>query len=212
MNSLDLAVVIVILVSGLLAFARGFVREELSVATWVGAAFAELYAFPYARDFAAQFLPPGLAVDATALMLPFLLALLILGLIAHAIALRVPRGPLSVVDRTLGLLFGLARGAFIVCLGYIGLMWLMPAPPHPPWLEESRIRPLLETGAEGLRRLLPGIPADHAAGAKADPAAIQRQVEDAAGAYSTPHAPPPARPESRYDRHGLDQLFQREAQ
>jgi len=53
-NATDILVFAILLISGLLAFFRGFVREVLSVGAWVGAAFATLYGFahvrPYARD------------------------------------------------------------------------------------------------------------------------------------------------------------------
>ncbi|MEQ9608473.1 MAG: CvpA family protein, partial [Kiloniellaceae bacterium] len=45
-NLADLIVIIVLVVSGIFAFVRGFVHEVLAVASWVGAAFVTLYAFP----------------------------------------------------------------------------------------------------------------------------------------------------------------------
>ena len=46
-NPTDIAVIVILLLSALLAFARGLVREVLSVGAWVGAAFAMLYLFPH---------------------------------------------------------------------------------------------------------------------------------------------------------------------
>ena len=45
MNALDLAVIAVIVLSAVFAFARGFVREALSIVAWVGAAAITLYGF-----------------------------------------------------------------------------------------------------------------------------------------------------------------------
>jgi len=59
MNALDIIVIAVIILSGLFAFARGFVKEALSVCAWVGAGFAALYARPFAMPIAERFLPAG---------------------------------------------------------------------------------------------------------------------------------------------------------
>src|SRR3546814_8541590 len=45
-NLADLIVIVVLLVSGVFAFVRGFVHEVLAIASWVGAAFVPLYAYP----------------------------------------------------------------------------------------------------------------------------------------------------------------------
>ena len=45
MNALDLAIIAIIALSAIFAFARGFVREALSIIAWVGAAAITLYGF-----------------------------------------------------------------------------------------------------------------------------------------------------------------------
>ena len=47
LTALDIGVLIVLAISALLAFGRGFVREVLSIGAWVAAAVVTLYAFPY---------------------------------------------------------------------------------------------------------------------------------------------------------------------
>jgi len=153
MNLLDIIVIGVILLSGLFAFARGFVKEALSVAAWVGAAFAVLYGLPYAAPFAERFLPKGPVADAAAALALFLAALIVLSLATSAIAGRVKESSLSAVDRTLGLVFGLVRGLVLVCLLYVALSWALPAgrQQQPGWIAEAKTLPLLANGAS--RRL-----------------------------------------------------------
>jgi membrane protein required for colicin V production len=43
---LDIVLLVVMLVSGLLAMIRGFMREVLSIASWAAAAIVTLYAYP----------------------------------------------------------------------------------------------------------------------------------------------------------------------
>ncbi len=155
MNALDLVVIGIILFSGLFAFTRGFVREALSVATWVGAGLAALYFYPYLRPVADRFLSnPTVANIATGVAI-FLVALILLSILSSAIAGRVKNSSLSALDRTLGLLFGLARGALLACLGYLALAWALPADQRPAWMTQARSLPFLQSGAETIQSFLP---------------------------------------------------------
>jgi membrane protein required for colicin V production len=220
MNLLDIIVVAVVLLSGLFAFARGFVREALSVAAWVGAGFAALYGLPYATPIAERFLPKGALAEAAAALAVFLVTLIVLSLLTSAVAGRVKDSALSAIDRTLGLIFGLVRGMVLVCLAYIALSWALPAGKQQPptWIAESKTLPLLATGAERLREL---VPASYRAKAQAtvdDTRRAAEQMQEAAGAMgalSKPHQQtPPAKGSgagySNDDQRDLNRLIQQE--
>lgn len=223
MNLLDLGVIAIIVLSGLFAFSRGFVREGLSIATWVGATFFTFYAFPYARPLAAKVLPTGLLTDAAAMFGPFAGAIIVLSLVTAIITRRVKSSPLSSVDRTLGLVFGLARGAFLACLGYAALTWLMPGP-KPDWIAHARIKPLLVSGAAALVKLVPGEISSQVSKTviRSEQSGAQ-EAEGAISALTTPHATQAApaagaNPEagtapiySPADQRDLQRLFQQNA-
>ena len=119
MTWVDLAVLGVLALSGLLAFLRGLVREVLGIGAWVGAGFAAALALPFVRPLGHRWIPAPELVDPICVGVVFLISLIVLLLIARAIG-RVVRGsPLGGVDRTLGLVFGLVRGAALVVLAYI---------------------------------------------------------------------------------------------
>ena len=63
MNALDLAIIAIIAVSAIFAFARGFVREALSIIAWVGAAAITLYGFNSVYAFAVRFVTTPLLAD-----------------------------------------------------------------------------------------------------------------------------------------------------
>ena len=65
-NPTDIAVIVILLLSALLAFARGLVREVLSVGAWVGAAFATLYLFPHVLPMVQQIVAKELIAKAVA--------------------------------------------------------------------------------------------------------------------------------------------------
>ncbi len=62
---------------------------------------------------------------------------------------------LNFLDRSLGFLFGIIRGAVIVCILYLGLSWIMPPAEQPDWVRSARAMPLIENGADMLRALIP---------------------------------------------------------
>lgn len=194
MNGLDLAVVTVIVMSGVFAFARGFVKEALSIVAWVGAAFAALYGSAYLLPMAGRQLPKGPATEVVAGIVLFLVVLVVLSLLTSAVSRRVKQSGLSAVDRSLGLVFGLLRGVVLVCLGYLALAWALPPDERqqPAWMTHARTLPFLETGADRLRALVPAAYRDRATAAVKRTRPDAQQIEEAAGAIralSKPRSP-----------------------
>ena len=70
------------------------------------------------------------------------------------IARTVRASTLSAIDRTLGFVFGLVRGAFIVCLAYLALDFVPPAD-RPAWIKDARSTQFLQKGADELRGFFP---------------------------------------------------------
>lgn len=154
-NVTDLAVIAVIVVSGIFAFVRGFVHELLAIGAWIGAAVVTIFFLPYVLPYARQIIAVELAADISAGVALFLFVLIALSVLTHWLARRVRESSLGALDRSLGLVFGLLRGAVIVCLAWIALLWAIPRQDHPDWITEARTRPLVEQGAEVLIGLLP---------------------------------------------------------
>lgn len=152
---LDIAVAAIVLISGALALARGFVREVLSVGAWVGAAFATLYLFPFAQPVARTYITVELIADIAAGVALFVVTLIALSLISHALSRRIRESALGPVDRSLGLVFGLVRGAAVVALAYLIFTALFPPEDRPSWITEARTQPLMQEGATMLAAILP---------------------------------------------------------
>jgi membrane protein required for colicin V production len=209
MNVLDIFIVGVVVLSGLFAFARGFVRECLSIAAWLGATAAGLYALPVLRPYAERYLPKGTVADAAAAGVAFLVTLIVLTLIAGMVSRRVKRSSLSALDRTLGLIFGLGRGAMLVGIAFLALSFALPPNAQKPqWIAESRTAPLFLGATQDLARLLPASvrqrvtqfnPQDYG----------NRQFENALKAYAIP-VPKGANGAqlSPEDKERLDQIIQ----
>lgn len=175
-NGLDLAVGIVLLISALLAFMRGFVHEVLSIAAWVGAVLAAIHGLPFARPIARGIIPIEWAADAAAAVLIFLAVLLALSIVTNAVARTIQKSALNNLDRSLGFVFGLARALAILGVGLIITDWLTTAS-RPAWMTRAKTLPVIELAADGLKAVLP--PSFMAAGdaAKDGAAKINKAVE-----------------------------------
>src|SRR5256886_656814 len=120
-NPADLTVAILIVVSGLFAMARGFVREVLSLASWVGAALVTLWGFGLARPYVRTLIDHTLLADVVTGVALFIVSLILFSMIGGGIASLVRGTGLNALDRTLGFVFGLFRGALLVAVLWLGL-------------------------------------------------------------------------------------------
>jgi membrane protein required for colicin V production len=154
-NGFDLAVLGVIALSAIFAFARGLVREALSIVAWVGAALITLYGFNHIYGLVIRFVTTPLLADLVAGAGLFVISLIVLTILTGYLARFVQSSALSPVDRTLGLIFGLARGAFLVSLAYLVLDISLPQNDRPGWIKQAKSEPFLAQGAELLRSALP---------------------------------------------------------
>jgi membrane protein required for colicin V production len=155
MNTVDIIVVAVIVISGLLAFSRGMVRELLSVGGWVAAALVTLYAYPYTQPLARKFIPIVIAADIAAALVVFIVTLVIASIVSNFISARIRDTQFRALDRSLGLLFGIVRGAVLLCLAFLLVGWLARPGELPSWINSAKSRPLLAQGAKFLVALAP---------------------------------------------------------
>jgi membrane protein required for colicin V production len=153
----DIAIALVLLVSGVLAFVRGFVRELLHILAWVGAAAVAIYGFPFLQPVLLRYLQPELLANLATGAGLFVVSLVIFIFIAAGLAKRVQESDIGAVDRSLGFIFGLVRGALILALAYLVLAQLLPTErkEQPRWVTASRGLPFVAVGAEYLTKLAP---------------------------------------------------------
>jgi membrane protein required for colicin V production len=175
-NWIDLAVLAIIVISALLAFLRGFVREALGIGAWVGAGVVAWWAFPWSQPQARALITgyPELA-DFAAYVAVFVVALILLSIVAGMVGGLVRTSLLSGIDRTLGIVFGLARGAAIVVAGYIALSMVVPPDRWPPPLAEARSPLYAYEGAMWAVRFLPEA---YRPSIKPPPSGVQARAED----------------------------------
>ena len=151
----DLTIIFILLISGALAFFRGAVREVLAIAGWAAAAAAAYYGFDYVKPFIAPYIGVPLLTDAVTSGGIFVAAMVVLSLISGAISRRIKTSRLESLDRSLGFLFGLARGVLVVCLAFLLMVVFVPPDDQPQSVLEARALPLVEIGAVWLVEAVP---------------------------------------------------------
>src|SRR5215475_8082580 len=98
MNTVDIIVIAVVAISALIAFLRGFVREVLTVGSWLGAALITLYGYGLVAPQFEQWIPKSkLAADVGASFVLFTVSLIVFSIISHTIAKFVRGSALTAV-------------------------------------------------------------------------------------------------------------------
>jgi uncharacterized membrane protein required for colicin V production len=124
-NNLDYIVIGTVLLSGLLALMRGFMRELFSLIAWVGAYFAADKLYPLAVPLTRHYIKNDKAVEWAAMAGVFVITLIVLMIVGHFVCALIKGRALTTVDRSLGFLYGLARGVLVVSLVYLGVVMIL---------------------------------------------------------------------------------------
>lgn len=156
---LDGILIVVMLISALLAMIRGFVREVLSIASWVAAAVVAFFFYGNLLPFVQPHIAHkqlAIAVSAGGL---FLVTLMIVSFITMRISDFVLDSRIGPLDRTLGFMFGAARGLLLVVVGMLFFNWFIhDESSQPSWVTEAKSRPLINAIGAELMAALPEDP------------------------------------------------------
>jgi membrane protein required for colicin V production len=155
MNWVDSIVLGVVLLSGIIAFARGFVAEALGVGGWIGAYFIATSTADLLRPTMRGWLGSSDIADPAAYAAVFLVALIILSILTGMIGGAVRASMLGGIDRTLGVVFGMARGVLIVAAAYVGATFVVPTDRWPESVAQARALPHIYSVAVWLVQFLP---------------------------------------------------------
>jgi membrane protein required for colicin V production len=203
---LDFVLFAVMLASGLLAMARGLTREVLSLVAWATAAVAAYFAIKEPRlvEFFKTNVPhldkdilAQIATGASA----FLVVLIIISVISVKISDYVVDSSAGAFDRTLGFIFGVARGFAFAAIAYLFYGWLLPYDKQDDWVRNAYSLPMIKSAGDILVSFMPPDIAE----------TLSNTALLKTPAPVDPAAEPGAQPESGYksnDNQGLENLIQ----
>ncbi|MCG8595171.1 MAG: CvpA family protein [Kiloniellales bacterium] len=185
-NLTDLVVVAILVLSGLFAFLRGFVREFLVLLSWVVAGVATYSGLPLLQPLMRQMISIEVVADIAGGLIIFLTVLIGLSIIAHFASRPIHSSELQPLNRSLGFIFGILRGALIVSALWLGIDYFVPSKDWPPTLRDARTMPLIQHGAGFLADFIP----DEIRKESSSFGALRDDAEAAERAYRLLIAPP----------------------
>ncbi|WP_282168183.1 CvpA family protein [Ruegeria atlantica] len=122
---IDGVVALIVVVSGILAYSRGFLREVLAIAGWVAAAVLAFIFAPQAVPLVKEipvvgdFLRDSCELSViTGFAAVFAVALIIVSIFTPLFSSIVQRSALGGLDQALGFFFGIARGILLVAIAF----------------------------------------------------------------------------------------------
>ena len=158
MINTDLIVFGVLAFSALVAYFRGFVREVLSIAGWLGAAAIAVLFSTTVNPLVSPYMPSPEWTEPVSYLVLFVGSLIIFSIITTVISRAVKASVVGGADRGLGLLFGLARGMVVLAVVYILAGMVVPEDHWPEQVLSARTRPFIRQVAGWI---LPLIPSDY---------------------------------------------------
>lgn len=168
---IDILVLLVLALSALIAFLRGFIREVLTIIGVLGGMVAAYYGGPHflplmegwlgidpnAEDPQKLFdiIPYTYVASFLAYGSIFVVVVVVLSIISHMIAEAVKSVGLGAIDRTLGVVFGLVRGILLLGILYLPVYLTIEEETRDGWFDGSRSHIYIEMTAEVISGFLP---------------------------------------------------------
>ena len=145
-------IIAIIIISALISLVRGFVKESISLASWILAGFIALRYFPPLADLLEPYIESPTIRNATGFAILFVTSLIIGAIINYMASQAVSKTGLTGTDKSLGVVFGAARGMLIVTMLVLlaGLTPIRRTSPFPaPFMSQStrrKTRPNIRSG------------------------------------------------------------------
>jgi membrane protein required for colicin V production len=152
---LDLGVLGVVFVSALLSMMRGFTREVLAIASWGAAAAAAYYFYPDVLPHLDPYIHKPAVAQAVAAAIVFFVTLVIVSLFTVRVSDAILDSKIGALDRSLGFLFGAARGFLLAVVAFAIFNWLVGDKQQPEWVRNAKTRPALVETADRVIAMLP---------------------------------------------------------
>ncbi|MCB9987807.1 MAG: CvpA family protein [Rhodospirillales bacterium] len=167
----DIIVLAVLLISSIIAFLRGFIREILTILGVGGGIVASLALGPVLSPVVRGWfgvgtegeeperlmgvIPYNIVADVIAYGGVFVIVVIILSIISHFLASGAKAAGLGAIDRTLGVVFGVVRGIFLLALMYLPIYMTVEADTRDNWFGDSKTRFYIEATSGWMSKVLP---------------------------------------------------------
>ena len=178
-TAVDIIIFAVMMLSGLLALLRGFVREVVTIVTWVGSAFTALHMLTLLGPFMHSLITKAWLADVVTFSIPFFGMLYLLSWLGDKVVKKLSGKEPGPVDGTAGFFFGIGRGFIMVTIAYFVFDLLYDPKTSPEWIADAQFEPVISDTTEFYYSLFPSLKAQTQPGTKADPAKSNKSAKEA---------------------------------
>ena len=167
---IDGIVIAVLLISAIISFLRGFIRETLTILGVAGGLAAAYYGGPILAPIVKNMLgvhegepphklfnilPYPILADILSYGAIFIVIVIILSIVSHMLAESARAVGLGSLDRTLGIFFGLARGALLLAILYLPVYIGVDKTTKEEWFKGSKTDVYLEEASGKIASMIP---------------------------------------------------------
>ncbi len=154
---IDFIFISVVVVSSVLAYNGGLIRESISIGIWVGTAFLTKYLFPIIEPrFAGLFGSSTMFSAISAYIAVFVVVIMGLSFLNKTYTAKLHKSNFGSIDKSLGFFFGFVRGILIMAIAYIVILWFIPdKDARPTWINDAKSKPILKVSSMFISSLLP---------------------------------------------------------
>lgn len=156
MTAFDVIAALILLVSGAIGFARGAMRELVTMGALLISGAAAIFGLRFTGPLFRSFIEPSWAGTTAAVLVVFVILYILLRLVGANLTQRIHETQtLGMLDRSIGVGFGLIRA--LVVLGAFNLVFHAATPEDrtPRWVTNSALWPLSEVSGKALKSFAP---------------------------------------------------------
>ena len=162
-NLFDIVIISIVLISCLIAFFRGFIVSFLSFGNWLISIILTYLLFPKTKEFLSKFIENEIAIVALSGFGMFFLLSIVFGIVNYKVAYLIRRYIDGMVDKTLGIMFGLTRGIIICSVAFFVINTVSKSfeigddasRPGPDFFVNSKVYGLLKLSTNALVSYIP---------------------------------------------------------
>lgn len=158
MSWLDIIIVCIIALSALISLIRGFVKESISLITWIVAGIIAFRYFSPMADLLEPYVSSPMVRGVAGFAILFISTLVIGAIVNFIMSQLVSKTGLSGTDKALGVVFGGARGVLIVTM--VVLLASLTPMPEAQWWRDSSMVGFFQQLAEWVKGIIPADAAD----------------------------------------------------
>ena len=154
-NPIDIIIIILTIISMIYGYARGLIKEILSILSILISVYMSINLYPNISLFIKEYIEMAVLADSISFALMFLFLYSLINIFSNFIISSITNTPIRILDKNFGILFGFFRALLILSLFNILLYLTLWKKNIPEWLNNSKSMILIDYTSDKLIKILP---------------------------------------------------------